>query len=136
MQEDLWKIGGVLIVGIFIIYLVVSIFSVKQRTIEGLENASASSTNGEAAFAANYAAALKAQTVQMEDALLISKYRKDYENVIINMDDYVNILMLKTILDIDITKDTKTIVSSLEKINTLSASKKSLNETMVFIDKQ
>jgi hypothetical protein len=136
MQEDLWKIGGVLIVGIFIIYLVVSIFSVKQRTIEGLENASASTTNGEAAFAANYAAALKAQTVQMEDALLISKYRKDYENVIINMDDYVNILMLKTILDIDITKDTKTIVSSLEKINTLSASKKSLNETMVFIDKQ
>ena len=135
MQEDLWKIVGVLVVGIFIIFLVFNIFSVKQRTIEGLENASAS-TNGEAAMAANYAAAIKAQTVQIEDALLINKYRKDYENVIINMDDYLSTLMLKTMLDIDITKDTKTIVASLAQMNTLSAAKKSLNETMIFVDKK
>ena len=135
MQEDLWKIIGVLIVGIFIIYLIFNIFSVKQHTVEGLENASAS-TNGEAAMAANYAAAIKAQTVQIEDALLINKYRKDYENVIINMDDYLSTLMLKTMLDIDITKDTKTIVESLSQMNTLSAAKKSLNETMIFVDKK
>jgi hypothetical protein len=135
MQEDLWKIIGVLIVGIFIIYLIFNIFSVKQRTVEGLENASAS-TNGEAAMAANYAAAIKAQTVQIEDALLINKYRKDYENVIINMDDYLSTLMLKTMLDIDTTKDTKTIVESLTQMNTLSAAKKSLNETMIFVDKK
>jgi hypothetical protein len=135
MQEDLWKIIGVLIVGIFIIYLVFNIFTVKQHTIEGLENAS-TSTNGEAAMAANYAAAIKAQTVQIEDALLINKYRKDYENVIINMDDYLSTLMLKTMLDIDITKDTKTIVESLTQMNTLSAAKKSLNETMIFVDKK
>jgi hypothetical protein len=116
--------------------LIISIFTVKQRTIEGLENASSSRTNGEAAMAANYAAAIKAQTVQIQDALLISKYRKDYENVIINMDDYVNILMLKIMLDIDLTKDTKSIISSLEQMNALSNAKKSLNETMVFIDKQ
>jgi hypothetical protein len=133
MHEDLWKIGGVLVISIFIIYLIINIFMVKQRNVEGLENQNAT---GEAGLAASYAAAIKAKTVQLQDGLLITKYRKDYENVIINMDDYVNALMLKTLLDIDSNADTKSIIGSLTQLNTLSSAKKSLNETMVFIDKQ
>ena len=132
MQEDLWKIGGVLIIGIIIIYLVILIFSSKPKR-EGLEN---QNVNGEAALAANYAASIKAQAVQIQDSLLISKYRKDYENVIINMDDYLNMLMLKTVLNIDTNSDVKTQLSSLTNLNTLSTAKKSLNETMIFLDKQ
>jgi len=133
MHEDLWKIGGVLVISIFIIYLIINIFMVKQRNVEGLENQNAT---GEAGLAASYAAAIKAKTVQLQDGLLITKYRKDYENIIINMDDYVNALMLKTLLDIDSNADTKTVIGSLAQLNTLSSAKKSLNETMVFIDKQ
>jgi len=131
MNEDLIKIIGVLFLGLFIIYLAMKTFTIK----EGLENAT-SPSNGEAGNAASYAAALKAKTVQLQDTLLVSKYRSDYENVIINMDDYLSMSMLKLILDMDNSNDIKTNITTLTAINTLSEAKKSLNETMAFIDKQ
>ena len=138
MNEDLLKIGAILIVSIFIIYLMMNTFHLR----EGLENAEdttasvAVGANGEAGSAANYAAAIKAKTVQLQDSLLISKYRSDYENVIINMDDYLSMLMLKIALDVDASADIKTNAETLALMNTLSNAKKSLNETMAFIDKQ
>ena len=107
---------------------------------EGLENAdgtvTSTSASGEAGNAANYAASIKALTVQLQDSLLVSKYRTDYENVIINMDDYFSFLMLKQILNMDPTADMKTNMSVIAALNALSAAKKTLNETMVFVDKQ
>ena len=143
MNDDLLKIGAILIVGIFIIYLMMNTFHLR----EGLENAQDSTTTttttavtndfyGEAGSAADYAAAIKAKTVQLQDSLLISKYRSDYENVIINMDDYLSMLMLKIALDVDASADIKTNAETLALMNTLSNAKKSLNETMAFIDKQ
>jgi len=138
MNEDLLKIGAILIVSIFIIYLMMNTFHLR----EGLENAEdttasvAVGANGEAGSAANYAAAIKAKTVKLQDSLLISKYRSDYENVIINMDDYLSMLMLKIALDVDASADIKTNAETLALMNTLSNAKKSLNETMAFIDKQ
>lgn len=141
MNEDLLKIGAILIVSIFIIYLIMQTFHLR----EGLENAEDTTTtvatdavgaNGEAGSAANYAAAIKAKTVKLQDSLLISKYRSDYENVIINMDDYLSMLMLKVALDLDASADIKTNAETLALMNTLSNAKKSLNETMAFIDKQ
>uniref|UniRef100_A0A6C0E2L2 Uncharacterized protein n=1 Tax=viral metagenome TaxID=1070528 RepID=A0A6C0E2L2_9ZZZZ len=131
MNEDLIKITGVLFLGLFIIYLIMKTFTIK----EGLENATAPS-NGEAGNAASYAAALKAKTVQLQDSLLISKYRTDYENVIINMDDYLSMSMLKLVLDMDNSADVMSNIATLTAINTLSQAKKTLNETMAFIDKQ
>ena len=138
MNEDLLKIGAILIVSIFIIYLMMNTFHLR----EGLENAEdttasvAVGANGEAGSAANYAAAIKAKTVKLQDSLLISKYRSDYENVIINMDDYLSMLMLKVALNMDASADIKTNAETLALMNTLSTAKKSLNETMAFIDKQ
>ena len=129
------KIVLVLSFAFLIIYLVTRTFSFKKGITEGLENAT-SPSNGEAGNAANYAAALKAKTVQLQDTLLISKYRSDYENVIINMDDYINMSMLKIMLDMDNSADIKNNVTTLNMLNTLSNAKKSLNETMVFLDKQ
>ena len=130
------QIIGILIISFIIIYLVMNMF-VKR---EGLENAdgtvTSTSASGEAGNAANYAASIKALTVQLQDSLLVSKYRTDYENVIINMDDYFSFLMLKQILNMDPTADMKTNMSVIAALNALSAAKKTLNETMVFVDKQ
>lgn len=131
MNEDLIKIIGVLFLGLFIIYLVMKTFTIK----EGLENATAPES-GEAGNASTYAATIKAKTVQLQDSLLISKYRADYENVIINMDDYLSMSMLKLFLDMDNSTDIKSNITTLNTINAISNAKKSLNETMVFIDKQ
>ena len=70
-------------------------------------------------------------STQIQDTLLISKYRTDYENVITDMDDLVDNLMLKTVLSVDPSNPQKT----LDELNSLNESKTSLENVMKFIDK-
>ena len=110
---------------------------------EGLENnksGSSSSTststttstsNGVAGGASSYAANVKTEVIKLQDELLVSKYRTDYENVVINMDDLVNNLMLKTTLTIDQSNPR----GSLMVLASLGQSKAALNSVMKFIDK-
>lgn len=137
MNEDLLKIIVLLAVVFFIIGLGMN-FLGQNKKREGLTNASDSSTgnNGEAGNANSFAATIKAQTVLLQDGLLINKYRSDYENVIINMEDYLNMLMLKQVLNIDTTKDAQTNLPKLDVLNSISNAKRALNEAMVFVDKQ
>jgi hypothetical protein len=132
MNQDFMQIIGILMIAFIIIYLLITF---KRK--EGLENADSSiSSNGEAGNANSYAATIKALTVQLQDSLLISKYRTDYENIIINMDDYFSILMLKQVLNLDPKADMKTNITVIAALNELSTAKKSLNEIMAFVDKQ
>ena len=57
--------------------------------------ASGAITNGVAGNAAAYAAQLKSAVIKSQDELLISKYRSDYENAVLNLDDYLNNMMLQ-----------------------------------------
>lgn len=108
---------------------------------EGLETKSSSSTtsttssssttSGVAGGAAAYAANIKEQVIKLQDTALISKYRADYENVVINMDDLVNNLMLQITLNIDQSKPE----ASLGKLAQLNQAKAALNSVMKFIDK-
>jgi hypothetical protein len=119
----------------FIIYL----FFMNYNTIEGMttsnsnkqNNTNMSNSNGIAANAANYTAQIKTETIKLQDILLITKYRKDYESAIIALDEMVDILMLKTVLDVDRSNPEK----SLEKLVNLNQSKSALNNVMKFVDK-
>jgi hypothetical protein len=140
MKEDNCTILlGALFV-LFVSYLVYSTFFFKKR--EGLETAtttassSISSSNGIAGNAATYAATIKQKTVNLNDTLLISKYRKDYETQILNVDEFVNSMMLKTVASID-TGSANTpskMIESMKLLNELSAAKESLNKVMKFVD--
>lgn len=139
-QDEIFKIIGIIMVGFFIIYIVVKMFHLQTTVVEGLTNAdgstSATLTTGEAGSSASYAAAIKALTVKLQDELLISKYRKEYESVIINMDDYIGYLMIQQVLNIKTDTDIKTKIDSINTLNILKNSKESLNVTMAFLDKQ
>ena len=87
--------------------------------------------NGVAGNAASYGASLKAATIKQQDMLLISKYRSDYETVILNLDDLVNSLMLDVALKVDTSKP----YEALSKLSELNQSKAALNNVMKFIDK-
>ena len=92
---------------------------------------SSTTSNGIAGNAAAYGASLKTQSIKAQDSFLISKYRTDYENVVINMDDLVNSLMLQTTLSIDPSSPH----DSLGKLVMLNNAKAALNTVMKFIDK-
>jgi hypothetical protein len=104
---------------------------------EGLENnkpdssSSTTSSNGVAGGASTYAANVKTEAIKLQDELLVSKYRTDYENVVINMDDLVSNLMLKITLTIDQSKPQE----GLSKLAALGQVKAALNSVMKFIDK-
>lgn len=136
MNKDFLCNLTIFIVICILIYYIFNNIGVK----EGLETASKNTTststtgdssNGVAGNAAAYGANIKAQTIKLQDTILISKYRSDYENVVINMDDLVDNLMLQTTLTVDQSKPE----ASLAKLAQLNQAKAALNNVMKFIDK-
>ena len=91
---------------------------------------SPSSANGVAGNAATYAANIKSKTVKLTDILLVSKYRSDYENAILNVDDLINNLMLHATLSLDQSNPS----DGLKKIVELNMAKTALDKVMKFVD--
>jgi hypothetical protein len=69
-------------------------------------------------------------TIKSQDSLLISKYRSDYENAILNLDDLINTMMLETALSVKNTDP----MNSLKKLNELNSARGALNSVMKFVD--
>ena len=104
--------------------------SFKEGMTSDTDTIGSSSENGIAGNAATYGANIKSQTIKLQDTMLISKYRSDYETAILNLDDLVNNLMLKTALTVDKDKPHQ----SLMTLSQLQQSKVALNTIMKFID--
>ena len=128
-----------LFIGIsLVVYLLFRNFNYNNQysLIEGMTDASgtaaSTSDNGIAGNAASYGAQIKAATIKLQDTVLISKYRSDYETAILNLDDLVDNLMLKTVLSID----TSNPADGLKKLAEMNQAKLALNNVMKFVDKQ
>jgi hypothetical protein len=145
MEKQLFNLFMFVVV-LFVIYYVFSYmnnvsykknkegFTTETTTETTTESASVnigSSQNGVAGNAANYSATIKNMAIMSKDKLLITKYRSDYENIVLNYDDYVNALMLEKILD-----GTTDQMKKLGDIATLNQSKAALNSIMKFVDSQ
>ena len=141
----------------FLVYLVFSSFNYNPMLIEGMTDASGktsnknasnknalnknalnknalnrNASNGIAGNAASYAASLKASTIKSQDTLLIGKYRSDYESAILNLDDLINNLMLKTSLSVNQNNPIEDII----KLGQMQQAKVALNSVMKFVDTQ
>jgi len=122
----------------FVVYLVFRSFHYNPMLIEGMTDASGNSVsvsapaNGIAGNAASYAAALKAATIKSQDTFLISKYRSDYESAILNLDDLINNLMLKTALSVNQDNPGDAVL----KLGQMQQAKSALNSVMKFVDSQ
>jgi hypothetical protein len=138
-QDDFFKIIGFIVFGMFLIYYVVKCLHLQTSIIEGLENKPdtvASSSVGIGANAAQYAENIKAITVKLHDELLIEKYGKDYSNVIIETDNLIDMLMLKTVLNIKYDPAyPERSINNLYTLTYLKNSKDALNDVMKIVDK-
>lgn len=104
--------------------------SVSSSTSVSSDASVSSSNNGIAGNAAAYSASLKAAAIKAQDALLISKYRSEYESAILNLDDLINNLMLNTAL----TVDQSNVTNSVARLAQMQQAKVALNSVMKFID--
>ena len=85
------------------------------------------------------AAAIASNTTFAEDSLLISKYQKSYEDIIINLENNINFFMLGAIINSGETISKKPMdpasIALINSINSLKAYKDTLNDAMTFLDK-
>jgi hypothetical protein len=142
MSELTQLLAVIMFIGI-IVWIIINGYSLKlditeTPVMEGMENKKTSSggvARGVAGGSADYAAKIKAEVIQLQDTLLITKYRIDYENAIIGLDDLINFLMLKETLNMNIDGG-KSTMTGLNNLITLKNAKEALNVTMAFVDKQ
>ena len=133
MKKELMNLF--LFIGIcFVAYLLFKNFNFSYKegmTSNSTDNAAAtSSSNGIAGNAAAYGATIKAANIKLQDTFLITKYRSDYENAILNLDDLLNNLMLQTALNVDTNNPEK----SITKLANMNQAKTALNSVMKFVD--
>jgi hypothetical protein len=126
MKKELMNLG----LFIFICFIVYILFRKFNYSVEGMTNAE-DPINGRAGNAAAYSASLKAASIKKQDAFLISKYHDDYEQTLLNLDDYISNLMLETALNVDQNNPH----DSIKKLADLNNAKTSLNSLMKFIDR-
>lgn len=88
------------------------------------------SANGIAGNAATYGATIKEASIKLQDTFLISKYRTDYETTILNLDELINNLMLKTALTANKDKPDEFI----KNLAAMNQAKAGLNSVMKFVD--
>lgn len=149
-MSELFTLLAVLLFTGTIIWFIISGYSLRLNMNEGpimegletMDTANATNTtsptnttSGESGNASNYADKIKSTVVKLQDTLLIPKYRSDYENTIIHLDDLVNFLMLKQVLNINTDGGPGT-MNGLQNLVALKNSKDALNATMMFLDKQ
>ena len=135
-MSEILKLIAIGVLAFFSLIFLVQIFQ-KEDNIEGLENkyTKPKPSDGAAGNATTFADNIKANVIKLQDELLISKYRSDYENIIVNMDDYINLLTLKQIANIDLSNSQKSL-QSIYGLSMLKNSKDTLNDTMKYMDTQ
>jgi hypothetical protein len=78
---------------------------------------------------------LKEHHQNLKSDLNIPRHRGDYENILIEMNDYVDGLMLSELLNIDPNNINNTkIVNTIQNITKMNQSKESLNKMMKYLD--
>jgi hypothetical protein len=131
MEKELTNLFIFIGICIFIYIVFRNLHFKEGMTTDPSGNAvTASVTNGVAGNAQGYAATIKSQAIQLQDSLLVNKYRSDYENAVLSLDDLINSLMLQTALNVNPTSPQE----SLGQLSTLNNAKSALNNVMKYID--
>lgn len=122
----------ILAVGTFIVlaHFTIKYLNMATDTVEGLENREDSSSNtGLGIGAKDTASKIKSLSIGLTDKLLVPKYKKDYETLIINAEEYINALMLTKVLAAG-NED----ISALIQVGQLKQAKDALNDVMKYVD--
>lgn len=114
------------------------IFNIRLSKREGIENMNNDDETLpiEKVTLESLNATIQSKLTMLDDELMLKKYKKQYETTIINMDDYINLLMMQQIVNTKYDSGIETTIKSLETLNILKASKDALNIAMVYLDKQ
>lgn len=147
MSEDsIYKYLGLGVVSILAIYIGVKSLSFQAKVIEGMTN---KSQNSEEFILIENMANISAENVKkqidkLNDIIAVNKYRTDYENLLIALEEYANIMVFskivnigKQVSDTGIGKNIRPeTINEMNIANSIKSFIDTLNVSMKFIDRK
>jgi hypothetical protein len=119
----------------FLIILSFFFFKTFRYQIEGMTNNKDKVNTGHGTNSSKLIEQLKVEHNNIKDKLNIKQHRNNYENVIIDMNDYLDGLMLNELLSLNHNSlDPNNILNAVENINKMSSGKQNLNKIMKYLD--
>ena len=133
-KDSIYKYIGIFFIALFFLFIVVRTLNFQAKVLEGLTTGSGTTTDK-----SNLPEAINANTTTLEDSLLLSKYKKNYEDIIINLENNVNFNILNGIVSNSETLSKNPMdpaaLQTIASINSLKTFKDTLNDSMVFLNK-
>jgi hypothetical protein len=130
-QDDLYRIVGLAVVLIFVISIAVKAFAYQTKILEGMTISSIDKDKVSSSVTSN--------NDKIADTLLVSKYRSEYEDTIINLEKGVSTALLSEVIhnadNISSDPTSKKSVTAIENINNLKNFRETLNQAMIILDK-
>ena len=120
-----------------IIFIIILSLYVQSGKIEGLTSSKkgAKSTSGESSGSVNYITSLNSAIVTLQDELLVTKYKDKYDDILVKTDDYINMLILKHFLNLNLVDKASDVnMENFENISLLQKAKESLNDVVTFVE--
>ena len=131
---------GVVALAICIYYFVRSMYDTQGSIVEGLKNKD-TKTSIIGNMSINEVKSLKKSVDNLQDSLLISKYKTDYEDLLLDLDKILDYNILGSLVGLPTNINTKgflntNALSQISRLNELYKIKENLNETMNFLDNE
>ena len=144
-MQTILKISLIFISVMLVLYLVFSYLELEAVYVNDILNNSTLGVEGFAGMGGDgtsssdvpkLASNVETLTNKVEDSLQVSKYRKDYEKLIIKSDELFELLKLDALAEMKNVKmdDDKRIVETAEKIRLFEEARKSLESALNYID--
>jgi hypothetical protein len=135
MQEEFFKIIGIIIFICILIYVVLKSIKYKSNLLEGIDSTTTTSdtisdfTTTNLGNIKSYKDKLESQYNTLKASMKINSTNKtEFDDAVIFMDDYVSAMMINTFLNMNPNNiSDQAVTDVLTKLNVLNEGKKSLN---------
>jgi hypothetical protein len=150
-EENIYRYLGLGVVILVALYILIKTLTFQGKIIEGLTNSTEATSDPTSSaeisllntVTSKSTEGITAQNNKLQDILALDKYRTDYENLIIALEDYANVMMFAKVVGIGAKVSTLSngqpvtngIIEDMEKANKLKEFISTLNASMSYIDK-
>ena len=150
-EENIYRYLGLGVVILVALYILIKTLTFQGKIIEGLTNSTEATSEPTSSaeisllntVTSKSTEGITAQNNKLQDILALDKYRTDYENLIIALEDYANVMMFAKVVGIGAKVSTLSngqpitngIIEDMEKANKLKEFISTLNASMSYIDK-
>jgi hypothetical protein len=132
--EGVMSTAALIIITIISLYIILKVFNNRTSLVEGLVGSTATASKSE-----QIAASILNDNKVFKDALLMPKYYKNYESIIVDMEEWCNLQMVNAVVDNGINVNdgmSEANMKIVKNINDVKKMKDNLQDVMSYLDSQ